>query len=115
MKKVKLISIENECLLFSDGWSISSHHEAECCEHHWMETGNLDPEDFEGLEFDMDSDKLIELVEDYGIRLHPITGHPIPIPCYGSNNGYYSFLLSIVVTNGDIFKTIDATACQEVD
>lgn len=81
-----------------------------------MDTENLELSDFDGLEFDLTKKETIELIDGFGIALHPIEGYPVRIPCYGSNNGYYSSDLTICVSdkNGTLFAH-DATDCQEIN
>jgi hypothetical protein len=75
----------------------------------------LSLEDFEGLEFDLSNDSFFERVNGYGIALKPIFGHPVRVPGYGSNNGYYSDQLELIVSNGNDFtNTFDISECQDI-
>jgi hypothetical protein len=58
---------------------------------------NLTIADFEGLEFDISGDDFFERIDGYGIALKSLNGHPVRIPGYGSNNGYYSCDLELVL------------------
>jgi hypothetical protein len=51
-------------------------------------------------------------IEDYGIELIPVHGWSVKIPGYGSNNGYYSTNLSLVLSDG---REFDITECQEIN
>ena len=74
--------------------------------------------DFDGLLFDFDMEDLsnsIERVEGSGIRLKPNNGHPIFIPGYSSNNGFYSDDITLVFCrygDDDVYCQIDVTECQ---
>lgn len=71
--------------------------------------------DFEGLEFDLTTDDFFERIEGFGIALKPTNGHPVRIPGYGSNNGYYSSKLDLILTDGKTFtKTYDISECQVI-
>ena len=110
---VTVTAISNETLHFSDGSEIYSDHESECCEHHYLDTSDLTLDEFKGLEFDLTSDTFFERVPDYGIRLLPLNGHPISIPGYGENNGYYSTSLALVVESpGKPKRIYSITECQ---
>jgi hypothetical protein len=115
----KVIAIKNEddgVIEFSNGYRLSTHHESDCCESHYWSLSDLTINDFDGLEFDLDDDNFFGRIEGYGICLVPIDGFPIRIPAYGSNNGWYSQNLSLVLTKDN--KTInefDITECQDVD
>lgn len=92
-----------------------SNHDSDCCEHHWLSFEHLGLIDFEGLEFDLTNDEFFARIDGYGIALIPINGHPVRIPGYGSNNGYYSTNLELVISGGGINKSYDITECQEIN
>jgi hypothetical protein len=110
----KLTSIQKDFLLFDDGTKLYSDHQSDCCEHHWLSFDDLTPLDFDGLEFDFNADSFFKKIEDYGIELIPINGHSVKIPGYGSNNGYYSTELTLVVEKNGERKEFDITDCQEI-
>ena len=112
--KTKAIEIKEDVLFFDNGQKLKGHHDQDCCEHHWLSMENLSIDDFKGLEFDLSNDRFFERVVDYGIRLIPVNGFPISIPGYGSNNGYYSSNLDLIVTNNKGLETFyDITECQD--
>ena len=112
----KIITIENDSLVFEDGTTLSTTHEQDCCESHWLDFSGVQLDDFSGLEFNLNNDSFFERVKDYGIRLIPINGHPIGIPGYGHNNGYYSSNLTLVLESKDNSpRTFDITECQIID
>lgn len=115
MEKIKVIKVEPESIEFDNGVTLSSEHESDCCEHHWLSFNDLSLQDFDGLEFDLSNDNFFKKIEDYGIELVPVNGHSVKVRGYGSNNGYYSTNLTMVVTDGkDFVKTYDVTECQVV-
>jgi hypothetical protein len=112
---VKAIAVGAEFLLFENGWKLASSHDSDCCENHYLSFGDLSIKDFERLEFDLTKDDFFERVPDYGIRLKPINGHPISVPGYGVNNGYYSSNLDLIVTGpNDYWKEYDVEECQVI-
>jgi hypothetical protein len=114
MNNLKVVKIENDELLFNDGTRLLSNHEYKCCEHHYLDFANLDISEFDGLEFDLTSDDFFKRVEDYGIELKPIKGHVVRVPGYGSNNGYYSSDIDLIVADakGKTIKSFDVSECQ---
>ncbi len=103
----------NDGLVFSDGSYLYSYHDQDCCESHYLAFSSLDLKDFEGLEFDLSSD-FFEKVEDFGIRLIPVSGHSVAIPGYGYNNGYYSSNLTLVLSRPGVpYQEFDISDCQE--
>lgn len=113
---MKVVKIIKDGLRFDDGTMIYSDHDQDCCESHWLSLDDYTVDDFEGLEFDLSRDDFFERIEDYGIALLPLNGHPIRIPGYGSNNGYYSSNLSLVVEkDGKILKSYNISECQDIN
>lgn len=110
----KLIEINDDFLLFEDGTKLYSDHEQDCCEHHWLSFKDLSDLDFEGLEFDFSGDNFFNRIDGYGIELIPTQGHSVKIAGYGSNNGYYSSNLTLVVEKEGQRKEFDVTECQEI-
>ena len=109
----KVVLITDDLLRFDDGTTLSSDHDQDCCEAHYLSFKDLSQSDFDGLEFDLSSDTFFEKVEDYGIRLLPDNGQPVSVPGYGYNNGYYSANLTLVLDRNGSSKTFDITECQE--
>lgn len=113
MKNLKVIKVESEELFFENNVSLSSWHEQDCCENHWIDFSDFKLEDFEGMLFDFTNDDFFDRIDGYGIALKPINDHPVRIPGYGSNNGYYSSNLRLVLYDGKTNRTFDITECQE--
>lgn len=113
MKNSKVVNIEGGFIHFNTGVKLSSNHEQDCCESHYLCFDDLNLEDFDGLEFDLTSDSFFKRIPDYGIELVPIKGFSVKIPGYGSNNGYYSSNLDLVLTGNGINKEYNITECQK--
>jgi hypothetical protein len=110
---VKVVKVDSDSLTFDNGVTLYSNHEQDCCESHWLCFNDLSLEDFEGLEFDLSNDNFFERINGYGIAIKPIFGHPVRVPGYGENNGYYSSDLELIVSDGEGFeKTFDISECQ---
>jgi len=110
---MKVVKIIEDGLLFEDGWKIESYHNQDCCENHYLSFEDLSLADFEGLDFDLEN-IFFARIQDYGIELLPLEGWPVRVPGYGSNNGYYSSNISLIVShNGKTIKTFDVSECQD--
>lgn len=115
MEKVKVVKVGDDYIEFDNGVILESYHASDCCEHHYLCMSDLTMDDFDGLEFDLTNDNFFKRIEDYGIELVPIHGHTVKIPGYGSNNGYYSSNLSLVISDNKGFsKTYDISECQVI-
>lgn len=110
----KIVKVEFDGITFDDGHVLYSEHEQECCESHWLNFEDVQLDEVKDLEFDLAADgAFFERVEDYGIRLKPTNGHPVSIPGYAVNNGYYSADLTLVLErpNGERVRW-DVRECQ---
>ena len=111
----KVVYVDADVLRFDDGSELSSSHESDCCESHYLSFADSKLFDFEGLDFNLSSPDFFEKVEGYGIRLLPTNGHPISVPGYGYNNGYYSHELMLVLERGGKSTArFDVSECQVV-
>ena len=114
MKCLKVVKVNKESIFFNNGIELSSDHDQDCCEMHWLSFEDLSIEDFNGLDFDLSGNNFFNRIEDYGIELIPNKGYAVKIPGYGSNNGYYSSDLSLVLMGDEgIIKSYDISECQE--
>jgi len=117
MKKCKVVdvSVKDEYIQFDNGAKLYSYHDQDCCENHYLNFADLQLSDFDGLEFDLSGEEFFKRIEDYGIELIPIDGHSVKIAGHGSNNGYYSSNLSLVIEFGKEKRSYDISECQEIN
>lgn len=114
MKNLKVVKVYGDELLFEDGVKLFSDHYQDCCEYHYLDFADLDIKDFEGLEFDLSGDDFFNRIQDYGIELVPIKGHSVKVSGYGSNNGYYSSNIELIIAkDGKNLKSYDVSECQK--
>lgn len=111
----KVIQVDKESIKFDNGITLSSDHQSDCCESHYLSFADITIEDFEGLEFDLSTDLFFTRVDGYGIALLPVNGHPVRVPGYGYNNGYYSSQLDLVLSGDGVKKIYDITECQVIE
>lgn len=111
-----VLHITDDTIYFDNGLKLSYYHESDCCENHWLDFTHIELDDFDGLIFDLSGD-FFERIPEYGIALKPLNGHPVRIPGYGSNNGYYSANLSLIVTDSSdvTIKVFDISDCQDIN
>lgn len=107
----------NGCFQFDNGMVLDSYHGQNCCESHWLDFNYVKMEDVENLEFDLSNDNFLKRIDGYGIELIPINGFSVKIPGYGSNNGYYSSDLKLILrdSSGKEIKTYDISECQVIN
>lgn len=111
----KFKSKNSDVIYFQDGTQLSSEHYHNCCESHYLDFSELQDSEFEGLEFDFSNKNFFRKINGYGIELIPVNGHPIRIPGYGWNNGYYSDeLILVLYKDGKTIFREDISECQVV-
>lgn len=116
MNKLKVVKVDSDSIEFENGVRLYSSHDQDCCENHYLSMSDITEEDFDGLEFDLTTDDFFRRIEDYGIELLPVRGRGVKIPGYGSNNGYYSSNLNLVITDGSLFrKEYNISECQLIN
>lgn len=111
----KIKHISDDIIVFENGYKLYSNHSQDCCEHHWLDFSNIKEEDYKDLEFDLSTDNFFNRVEDYGIELLATNNFPLRIPGYGSNNGYYSSNLDLVLETDKGTRNYDITECQVIN
>lgn len=112
---MKVVKVDATGLEFEDGTKLYSQHERDCCESHELYFQDLTIDDFDGLEFDLTDSAFFRVIPDYGIELMPKQGHSVKIAGHGSNNGYYSTNLTLVVDSGNGYiRTFNITECQDI-
>jgi hypothetical protein len=115
MNNLKVVKVDSDSIEFDNGVQLYSNHDSDCCEHHYLSFGDLTIADFEGLEFDLTGEDFFKRIDGYGIELIPIKGHSVKVPGYGSNNGYYSSNLDLILTDKKEFnKQFDISECQVI-
>lgn len=91
----KIITAEENLLKFSDGTVITADHYQDCCEWNYAKFEDLDDI---AMTTDFDTKSLeIEVVEGSGIRIGNKPSKMFFVPCYSSQNGYYSSSLDIYI------------------
>lgn len=115
MNNVKVVKVNAESVEFENGIELYSSHDRDCCENHYLSFSDLTISDFEGLEFDLTGEGFFKRIDGYGIELIPINGHSVKVPGYGSNNGYYSSNLDLILADKNTaLKTFDISNCQDI-
>ena len=113
--KTKIKEITGDIIIFENGYKLYSHHNKDCCENHWLDFEHLKKEDYQDLEFDLSNDDFFTRIENYGISLNATNNFPLRIPGYGSNNGYYSSNLKLILEVDRGKREYDVSECQVIN
>lgn len=121
---MKIKEIQEDVLIFDNEAKITSYHESDCCEHHWADfsvvrgyninTATGKQINIYDVDFSENVQEIIQLVEEIGFNLVALDGSKYFVPCYGSNNGYYSTDLELRISGNSFAFTIDITNCQVI-
>ena len=85
---MKIKSITEDYILFDNGNTITYDHDQDCCEWNYADFSQIDEECIYNIEFD--EELKFEVVEGSGFRFGSCPTQMIFVPCYSSQNGYYS-------------------------
>lgn len=105
MEKIKIVEVGVERLVFSDGVSIYSDHIPDCCEYNYADFSQIDDL---AKEWEFEHPIVFEECE-YGFRFGN-KNKMVFVPCYSSQNGYYSYSVDIYY-NGD--AVLKAVTCED--
>jgi hypothetical protein len=108
-KKIKVIRAEQEYLEFSDGTTITSEHDADCCEYNYADFTQIDD-----LAKDWEFEHPILFEEsEFGFRFGN-KDKMVFVPCYSEQNGYYSYSVEIYYNGNRVFERIECDDRGEV-
>jgi hypothetical protein len=91
MSKIK--QTDDNLLIFEDGMVITCDHEQDCCEYNYADFNSID-DICRATDFDTEN-LCFEVVDGSGFRFGNKPDKMFFVPCYSSQNGYYSDQLDI--------------------
>jgi len=94
--RMKIKQICEDWIEFDNGNTITFDHDQDCCEHNFADFSQL--EDIV-TEVEFDSELIFEAVENSGFRFGSKNTPMFFIPCYSSQNGYYTTEIDIYYNN----------------
>ena len=102
---MKIVLINESCILFNDGSQITFDHEQDCCEENYADFKQLDSL---ARNYDYKFPLRFVPVDDYGF-LFGDDERLFFVPCYSKQSGYYTRELNIYF-NGKCVIEINAEA-----
>lgn len=108
MSKIKVVRAEQEYLEFSDGTTITSQHDADCCEYNYADFTAIDDL---AREWEFEHPILFE-ESDYGFRFGN-KDKMVFVPCYSCQNGYYSYSVDIYYNGKPVFERLECADINE--
>lgn len=112
-ESIQITKVASDEIVFSNGMVWTDYHEQDCCESVYADFGAVKSLLFAKSEF---TKITIEGVKDVGIRIgyseDDFECNYDIIPCYNSQNGYYSNDLDLVIKSAEYNLVIDITECE---
>ena len=96
---MKIVNITEDYIEFDNGNKITYDHDADCCEWNYADFSQVDDENIYKIDFE--EDLKFEAVEDSGFRFGSNPLRMVFVPCYSSQNGYYSTDI-VIYYNGEL-------------
>lgn len=122
---MKIVKIEEEKIKFDNGYELQYYHEQCCCEHVYadfsvLETYNLSVKtgkiiDIKEIDFEEHLEYLVQGIKGQGFNIISKIGEKFFVPCYNSQNGYYSSDLELILCKDKIKESIDISEFVEDD
>lgn len=103
MKNLKIVEINEDAIIFNDGSHITFDHTQDCCEYNYADFNAIDSF---AKSYTFTAPIKFEQVDGYGFRFGD-DRMMFGVPCYSSQNGYYSTEISIYYNN-ECMLTFDA-------
>lgn len=103
---MKIKEITQGYILFDNNQKITYDHEQDCCECNYADFEQL--KDTVALDYDFDENLTFEIVEGNGFRFGD-KKQMFFVPCYSSQNGYYTTDLDIYYNGKHVFNLL----CKE--
>ena len=122
---MKIIEIKEDKIIFDNGYELESYHEQDCCEHVYadfeiLKDYNVSTKtgktiNIEDIDFEEHLEYLIQGIENEGFNMISKIGEKFFIPCYNSQNGYYSSELELILKRGRVKEVMDISEFVEDD
>ena len=114
---MKIKEIKEEEIIFDNDYILKYYHEQDCCENVYadfevLKDYNVSTKtgktiNIKDIDFEEHLDYLIQGVKGVGFNIISKIGEKFFIPCYNSQNGYYSSMLELILVRNNITENMD--------
>lgn len=122
---MKIIEIKENKIIFDNEYELESYHEQDCCEHVYadfevLKDYNVSTKtgktiNIKDIDFEEHLEYLIQGIENEGFNMISKIGEKFFIPCYNSQNGYYSSELELILKRGEVKEFMNISKFVEDD
>lgn len=113
---MKIKEINEDYLLFDNGYKLEAYHEQDCCENVYADFEMLKDYNvstktgksinIRDIDFEENLDNLILGLLEQGFNMVSKIGEKFFVPCYNSQNGYYSSNLDLILYKTNKVKEV---------
>lgn len=113
---MKIKEINEDYILFDNGYKLIAYHEQDCCENVYadfeiLKTYNVSTKTgksikIQEIDFNENLEKLIRGVKNQGFNILSKIEEKFFVPCYNEQNGYYSGSLELILYKNNNVKEI---------
>ena len=107
-----LVKYTEERATFRDGTYLESHHDQDCCEHHWLDFSTLKGQGADYADFPVHLEDMFEMSGQNDrdstmgewvsfVRMKDCQGNVYTLTIYNSNNGYYGTGVTVIMRDKD--------------
>ena len=122
---MKIKEINEEKIVFDNGYELEYYHEQDCCEHVYadfevLKDYNVSTKtgktiNIKDIDFKETLVGLIDGIKEQGFNMISKIEEKFFIPCYNSQNGYYSSNLRLILNKEKGKEIMDISDCVEDD
>ena len=122
---MKIIEIKENKIIVDNEYELESYHEQDCCEHVYadfevLKDYNVSTKtgktiNIKDIDFEEHLEYLIQGIENEGFNMISKIGEKFFIPCYNSQNGYYSSELELILKRGEVKEFMNISKFVEDD
>lgn len=117
---MRIKEINEEGILFDNGYKLIAYHEQDCCENVYadfeiLKTYNVSTRTgksikIQEIDFNENLEELIQGIKEQGFNMVSKIEERFFVPCYNEQNGYYSNNLELILyKNNNIKEILDIT------
>lgn len=115
---MKIKEINDDYILFDNGYKLRAYHEQDCCENVYADFEILKDYNvstktgksikIQEIDFEESLEQLIQGIEGQGFNMVSKIEEKFFVPCYNSQNGYYSSDLELILCKTEnLEETLD--------
>lgn len=113
---MKIKEIIEDYIVFDNGYELRAYHEQDCCENVYADFEILKDYNvstktgktikIQEIDFEETLEQLIQGIDGQGFNMISKIGEKFFVPCYNSQNGYYSSDLELILCKSENLREV---------